>query len=289
MMVECFARRIMIPFQGVLQVIRVGAGEAESTDGRNWVLYAAHPDILAHSGLSEVRFGTWSVEQGLRRAQVRGTAAGCLIERIGEPLLGALEAFAGQAPFPLQDSLECWLLDEHTREPLVLIDSLMPEEQIPPVEQPRWLPGQAARVGFADLDELERMISQRAGKRPQAVWFERDAHGAGKGPECVHFAETFFPRLLLTTRWPEARQRHMAELFIDWWAPALLQLHHLRDRERARLERAAAQRASVLARLFRLYPKTLDERLIRVARVRACMEASTETVAHYEEPFLWAE
>lgn len=69
----------------------------------------------------------------------------------------------------------------------------------------------------------------------------------------------------------------------------MLQLHHISDHERARLERAAAQRASVLARLFRLYPKTLDERLIRVARVRACMEASTETVAHYEEPFLWAE
>lgn len=51
----------------------------------------------------------------------------------------------------------------------------------------------------------------------------------------------------------------------------------------------AARRASVLARLFRLYPKTLDERLIRVARVQAYMQASQETAAHYEEPFLWAE
>ena len=289
MMVECFARRIMTPFQGVLQVIRVGAGEAESTDGQNWVLYAAHPDILAHSGLSEVRFGTWSSDQGLRRAQVRGTAAGSLIERIGEPLLGALEAFAWQAPFPLQDCLECWLLDGRTCEPLVLIDSRMPEETLPPVEQPRWLPGQAARAEFAELAELEQMISQRAGRRPQAVWFERDAHGAGTGPGHSRFAEAFFPRLLLTTRWPEAGQRRLAESFIDWWAPALLQLLHLKDRERARLEHAAARRASVLARLFRLYPKTLDERLIRVARVQACMQASTETVAHYEEPFLWAE
>ncbi|MGB5774468.1 MAG: hypothetical protein WBP89_07375, partial [Sedimenticolaceae bacterium] len=119
MMVECFARRIMAPFQGVLQVIRVGAGEAESTDGVHWVLYAAHPDILAHSGLSEVRFGTWSVDTGLRRAMVRGTAAGNLIEYIGEPLIGALEAFAGQVPFALHDHLECWLLDAQTREPLV--------------------------------------------------------------------------------------------------------------------------------------------------------------------------
>ena len=68
MMVECLARRIMAPFQGVLQIIRVGAGEAESKDGVHWILYAAHPDILAHSGLSEVRFGTWSADTGLRRA-----------------------------------------------------------------------------------------------------------------------------------------------------------------------------------------------------------------------------
>jgi hypothetical protein len=290
MIVECFARRIMVPFQGVLQVICVGAGEAESTDGQHWILYAAHPDILAHSGLSEVRFGTWSSDEGLLRAHVRGTAAGHLIEDIGQRLIGALEAFSPQAPFPLQDRHECWLLDEQTEEPLVLIDSRIPGEAIPPAEQqPHWLPGQAARAEFSALDELETMIRQRAGRRPQAAWFERDAEGGGTGEGRRRFAEAYFPRLLLTTRWPQAHQRRLAESFINWWAPALLQLQHLRDRERARLEQAAARRASVTARLFRLYPKTLDDRLIRVARVQACMQASTETAAHYEEPFLWAE
>ena len=290
MIVECFARRIMVPFQGVLQVIRVGAGEAESTDGRNWILYAAHPDILAHSGLSEVRFGTWSAAQGLRRAQVRGTAAGDLIERIGEPLIGALEAFAVQAPFPLLDRLECWLLDACSAEPLVLIDSRMPGEPIPPLErQPRWLPGQAARSEFSDLDELEEMLARRAGARPRGVWFERQGNGAATGLEGDRFGASFFPRLLLTTQWPEPRQRRLAESFIDWWAPALLQLQHLSDVERSRLERAAAKRAGALARLFRLYPKTLDERLIRVARVQARMQRSQEAEAHYEEPFVWAE
>jgi len=177
-----------------------------------------------------------------------------------------------------------------TLEPVILVDSRIPGEPVPPMEQqPRWLPGQAARAEFSGLDELERMISRRTGRRPQAVWFERDEAGAGKGPGHSRFAEPYFPRLLLTTHWPEPGQRRLAESFIDWWAPALLQLQHLRDRERARLEQAAARRASVLARLFRLYPKTLDERLIRVARVQACMQASTETPAHYEEPFLWAE
>jgi hypothetical protein len=289
MMVECFARRIMAPFQGVLQVIRVGAGEAESTDGVHWVLYAAHPNILAHSGLSEVRFGTWSVDTGLRRAMVRGTAAGHLIERIGEALIGALEAFAGQVPFVLHDRHECWLLDAKTREPLVLLDSLLPDDPIPLAEVPRWLPGQAARDEFADLAELEQMIQRRAGRRPAAVWFERDPEAVAQGSQRRREAEALFPRFLLTTQWPEVRQRRIAEAFIAWWAPALLQLHHLSDPERLRLEQAAVQRAGALARLFRLYPKTVNEHLIRVARVQARLQASQCSKAHYQEPFLWSE
>ena len=289
MIVECLARRIMAPFQGVLQIIRVGAGEAESVDGVNWVLYAAHPDILAHSGLSEVRFGTWSAGQGLRRAMVRGTAAGGLIERIGQPLIGALQAFADQAPFPLHDRLEYWLLDADTREPLVLIDSLLPDEALPPAEPTNWLPGKAAHDEFAGLEALQGMITERAGRRPEAAWFERDAAGGGRDADGASYPATHFPRLLLTTQWPERRQRRLASAFIDWWAPALLQLQHLDDAERGMLERAAARRAPALARLFRLYPKIMDEGLIRVARVQARMQASKTHAAHYEEPFLWLE
>ena len=289
MIVDCFARRIMAPFQGVLQVIRVGAGEAESTDGVHWVLYVAHPDILSHSGLSEVRFGTWSAATGLRRAVVRGTAAGSLIERIGQPLIGALEAFAAQAPFPLLDRLEYWLVDEVSQAPLVLIDTRLPDEPVPPAEPAHWLPGQAARAEFAELEALERMLRQRAGRRPSALWFERDEAGGGYDAARRHHPAAHFPRLLLTTVWPEPRQRRRARAFIDWWAPALLQLHHLSDPERSVLERAAARRAAALARLYRLYPKTLDERLIRVARVQARMQAAGVAGGRYEEPFLWQE
>ena len=226
----------------------------------------------------------------MRRAQVRGTAAGDLIERIGEPLIGALEAFAAQVPFPLQDSHECWLLDERTGDPLVLIDTRLPSEPIPPAERlPRWLPGQAARAGFPDLDRLEAMVAQRAGKRPQGVWFRRSPDGSAATEGEDQVTADNFPRLLLTSRWARARQRGLARAFVDWWAPALLQLQHLDDRERAGLERAAVRRAGVLARLYRLYPKILDQRLIRVARVQARVQGAAQTGARYTEPFLWAE
>lgn len=289
MIVDCFARRIMAPFQGVLQVIRVGAGEAESVDGVNWILYAAHPDILAHSGLSEVRFGTWSARHGLRRAQVRGTAAGDLIEQIGEPLIDALQAFAAQIPFPLQDHREYWLIDAQTGEPLVLLDTRLTDESMPPSELTTWLPGQAARDSFADIDALERQIAQRAGRRPCAKWFERDTRGDAIDSDACRYPAAQFPRMLLTTSWPQSSQRRLARAFIEWWAPALLQLQHLNDSERGALEPVAARRAAVMARLFRLYPKSIDPQLLQVARVQARIQAGTNPTAHYEEPFLWLE
>lgn len=289
MIVDCFARRIMSPFQGVLQVVRVGAGEAESTDGRHWVLYAAHPDILAHSGLSEVRFGTWSTKEGLRRSMVRGSAAGDLIEQIGQPLIGALEAFSDQAPFPLQDIREYWLLDAINREPLVLVDTLLHDEKVPPAESPRWLPGQAARAEFTQLPLLEALLAERAGRHPEGMWFKRDAQGGGRCAGGVVYPAEHFPRLMLKTDWPDATHRRLAESFIEWWAPALLQLHHLVDSERSALERSAAKRAEATARLFRLYPKMIDEGVIRVARVQARMQRSHNASAHYEEPFIWSE
>jgi hypothetical protein len=290
MIVDCFARRILAPFQGVLQVVRVGDGEAESTDGLNWVLYAAHPDILAHSGLSEVRFGTWSRAGGLRRAMVRGTAAGGLVERIGQPLIGALEAFADQVPFPLRDHQECWLLDGDSGEPLVLLDSRLPGESMPVQSAPSWLPGQAAREGFADLAGLEAALARRAGRRAQAAWFLRQADGSALGPDRRRLPASLFPRLLLTTRWSEPCERRLAEGMIDWWAPALLQLQHLDAGERTRLERAAARRALVLERLFRLYPQVLDPVTLRAARVQARMQSSPgSSGAHYTEPFHWSE
>jgi hypothetical protein len=289
MLVDCFARRILAPFQGVLQVVRVGSGEAESTDGLNWVLYAAHPDILAHSGLSEVRFGTWTRDAGLRRAMVRGTANGRLVEQIGEALVASLGECAPEVPFTLRDHHECWLLDAETGAPLVLLDSRLPGEPMPPPETPRWLPGQAARHGFAGLAELEDLLQRRAGPRPRAAWFTRHPDGSAAGPENGRLPAGDFPRLLLTTHWPSARGRRLAEGMIAWWAPALLQLQHLDDCERAALEQAAVNRAGTLERLVRLYPRIIDPVPLRAARVKARLLAGGVGTAHYTEPFHWSE
>ncbi len=126
------------------------------------------------------------------------------------------------------------------------------------------------------------MIARRAGRRPVAEWFERDAARQ-------RYPAARFPRFMLTRRWPEPGQRRLAAAFIDWWAAAPLQLQHLTDSGRATLEAAAARRATLLARLYRLYPKLLDERLIRVARVQARMQASNATIGRYAEPFVWSE
>ena len=56
---RCHGSRILSPFHGTLHTISVEHGDAETTDGVHWVLYVAHDKIVAHTGLSEVRYGTW--------------------------------------------------------------------------------------------------------------------------------------------------------------------------------------------------------------------------------------
>lgn len=144
--------------------------------------------------------------------------------------------------------------------------------------------GEAARREFVGLTEREAGIVRCAGRKPRAAWFEREPNGAGIDRDGKRYPKEWFPRFLLTTHWSERALRCLADAFIDWTAPALLQLSHFDDTERADLECAVAQRVGVSARLFRLYPKTLDARLVRIARVQATIQDE----AHHEEPFLWS-
>ena len=72
--VECFARRLMAPFQAFCR--SSAAGEAAEHRRRQLGAVCAHLTSFRPPGLSEVRFGTWTGDFGLRRAMVRGTAAG---------------------------------------------------------------------------------------------------------------------------------------------------------------------------------------------------------------------
>ncbi len=109
--VKTYSRRLLAPFHGMLQVVEVHGGAAETSDGRQWKLYVADEAIVSHTGLSEIQYGSWTANCGRARARVRGTCCSNLIEETGERLITALESHAARVPFPARDFHELWLLD----------------------------------------------------------------------------------------------------------------------------------------------------------------------------------
>ena len=121
--VKRYAQRLLNPFHGVMQVIAIEHAEAESTDGINWILYVSHEDIVSHTGMSEIRYGSWNQQDGLQLSRVRGTETSNIIDTVGEKIAAAVEIYASTIPFPLNDRYECWLLTEDGK-PLALLDTV---------------------------------------------------------------------------------------------------------------------------------------------------------------------
>jgi hypothetical protein len=277
---------MLAPFQGLLQVVRIDGGDAESTDGRHWVLYVAHPDITTHTGLSELRYGDWSAEQGLHRAVVRGTQHSSLIEQIGERLVAALEQHASQVPFELADRHECWLMDQQGERPLVLIGSTLRADGRALYDSPRWQPGSAALQSFPGIDDLQSWVAERAGPRPKALWIERQPDAGGIAGD-TRFDLADLPWSGFCERW-EAQRQALVERYLDWLAPILLQLPQLSTSRRQHYEAQALARPKLVEKLHRLYPAVIDRTRLNTALVAARL-IEERPVQHYEEPFYWPE
>lgn len=287
--IKTYSRRLLSPFHGMLQVVEVPGGAAESSDGLTWKLYVADDAIVSHTGLSEIQYGSWSLRAGSVRSRVRGTFSSSLIEETGERLIEALEQGGDRAPFPACDHHELWLLDADDRTPLALLESATDVSSRCLFEAPRWMPGGAAKAdfasGFGDAAALADLFSRTAGKRPQAVWVERDSSGDGKTDDGTLIPAALFPKLFLRTEWSEPEDAGLVREFLRWQAPWLLQLFELDPGTRAWLERAAWARPVATNKVFRLYPLVLDREGLRITRVKArFMEESPRGEAP-TEPF----
>jgi hypothetical protein len=105
---------------------------------------------------------------------------------------------------------------------------------------------------------LERLVNERAGKRPRARWIRRREG----------LTETF-PACLVREDWENEEDRHLCERYIERQAPRLLMLHGLSRSDRLRLESYARENALEVERFFRLYPEVADEKLMSAIRVEA--------------------
>lgn len=320
--VECYAQRLLNPFRGVAQVIRHAAAEAVSTDGVHWDIYVSNSALL--SGLeqqgqgqaiqiSDIRYGGWSADQGLKRGPLYPSEDFRQMEAMGAVVYAHLLKVHDQVPFPFRDSLELWLLDE-SGAPLALLDSAVHDREGHAEPLPRWHAGYTAEARFhspamerlagAGADNaaarLTRYVNDRAGPRPAAQWFRRREDGSGDAGQGVNLAAGWvgrrlpaanFPAWLLADAGGDAAHQALLDDYRDWLAPCLLLLWDLADADRARLEQRARLRAEEVCRLRRLYPRVLDPGFINAARVQArlCGSAAARQPAEDHLPTYYIE
>lgn len=289
MQYRTYSRRILCPFHGMLQVLAIDGGIAESTDGFNWRLYVADERLVSHTGLSEVRYGTWNPNEGRERSKVRGTSPARLIEETGEKLITALKECTRHVPFAPADSYEYWLLDASGKTPLALLDSALEGDERIDERTPRWHPGAAAKREFSSdkgsAEDLTALLLQAAGPSATGVWVQRCPSGDGKTSNGEHFHAQWLPKTMLRMNWKDANQSRLVKDFVAWQAPWLLQLDGIEAETRSWLEQAAWKRPKETSRVYRLFPLVMDKKGLIATRIKAQLIGQSHKPDSVAEPF----
>jgi hypothetical protein len=301
MQLECYAQRLLNPFRGVMNIITYQGAEAVTTDGVHWDIYVRDTELvqdLANSSrvqTSDIRYGSWSAEQGLKRGALYPSDDFKVLEHRGAIVYEYLIKQHRRVPFPLRDSFELWLLDSEDQ-PLALLHSAVREEDVELDCHIDWRAGQECHRNFssAAMQVLERNVeaprsagayltrhvNMRAGAAPQAQWFRRTSDRRGEGLQGINLAPHLcgrrlaadaFPRYFLREDDSSAAHRRLIQDFLAWQAPWLLLLQNLSRTTRSRLEQLARTRALAVDKHYALYPEIVDEDALNVARVEAAL------------------
>ncbi len=305
MRVRSYAQRLLNPFRGVMNIIECQGAEAVTTDGRHWDIYVRDTALVADIAnghrvqTSDIRYGSWSLQDGLKRGAIYPSEDFKVLEHRGALVYEYLRKHHADVPFPLEDRIELWLLDE-AKQPLALLDSAVSEQDIELDCHIDWRAGRECHRKFhspvmavlldttqpqtSAAEYLTRYINRRAGERPQAQWFRRTADGSAEGLKGINLdndlqyrtlPETVFPVYFLSENNASARHRRLIGDFIAWQAPYLLLLQTLDLATRRRFEQLATARALSVEKQYRLYPVILDEAAVKAARVEAALRRNT--------------
>lgn len=306
MSIECYAQRLLNPFRGVVHTIRYKSAEAVTTDGVEWDIYVANDALLDGLGragkraqISDIRYGHWSAEKGLKRGPLYPSDDFLRLEEMGAVVYEHLLQVHRDVPFRFRDQFELWLLDRNDQ-PLALLHSVRNDSETdtrPPLD---WRAGIAAQEKFRSdavpgLDEpagvyLTRYVNALAGSSVQ--WFRRSDDGAGLGLHLIRGDDSLhgrvleaesFPLLFISTAEMDATHCRLVRDYHAWQAPWMLQLEHLDSATRSELESHARQQAEMLDRHYRLYPEVIDRMMLQAARVEAALLRSQPEKRQGEE------
>jgi len=297
MQIECYAQRLLNPFRGVVHTIRFQSAEAVTTDGIEWDIYVANDALLDGLGragkraqISDIRYGHWSAEKGLKRGPLYPSDDFKRLEEMGAVVYEHLLKVHREVPFAFRDQFELWLLDRNAQ-PLALLHSVRTHSETdtrPPLD---WRAGMAAHEHYqseaiADLAEsagayLTRHVNSLASGVVQ--WFCRTDDGAGLGLHTLNGGEPLrgrvleadaFPPLFIATTGMDAPHTRLVHDYHAWQAPWMLLLPHLDRATRSALETCACQQAESVEKHCRLYPEVIDRAALQAARVEAALVRS---------------
>ncbi len=297
MQIECYAQRLLNPFRGVVHTIRFQSAEAVTTDGVEWDIYVANDALLDGLGragkraqISDIRYGHWSAEKGLKRGPLFPSDDFRRLEDMGAVVYEHLLRVHREVPFRFRDLFELWLLDKRGQ-PLALLHSVCADSETdtrPPLD---WRAGMAAQERFrsaavADPNEpaaacLTGYVNSLASGVAQ--WFRRADDGAGLGLHTLKGGDALrgrlletdaFPPLFIATAGMDAAHTRLVNDYHAWQAPWMLLLPQLDLATRTALEACACRQAELIERYYRLYPEVIDRTALQAARVEAALVRS---------------
>ena len=294
MSIVCYAQRLLNPFRGVVNVIKYQSAEAVTMDGVHWDIYVANEALSAglkgKAQISDIRYGSWSEQEGLKRGPIYPSDDFKRMEMRGHIVYEYLRQHHRDVPFGFADAFELWLLDA-ARKPLALIHSALSAEEMTADVPRQWRAGFAAEEQFrsAAADETESSAAALGSHVNRRVaswqWIARNESGGGMGMTGGHgseqgerFAPKDFPALFLAVDETDDRYSSLVKDYLNWQAPWLLLLDTLSEEERRAMELCARARAAEMAKQHRLYPAVVDPAQIKAALVEMVLREKQSSI-----------
>lgn len=267
-MIKTFSKKLLPPYSGQVQVAESDKYRALTVDGQIWEIQYVNRSHVRVATLTTKEIKTYADNPSLMAEEI-----------VDDQIIDMLSFLAGVTlPFPATDIYEYWLLDAAEEKPLALVFSCTDTSQIEKFPaRAEWtaLPAAVMPVGKTNQEEkdqappvnyrLELLVSERAGSRKKATWFNRREHD-----------DRDFPPCMVREDWPESISQELCQRYIQRQAPRLLMLHGLDADNRKRLETHCRPHSMEVARFSPLYPQIIDEGLINSLRVEARLRSATE-------------
>lgn len=296
--IRCYSQRLLNPFRGVMNIIEYADAEAVTLDGINWDIYVRNSELALdlenrnRVQTSDIRYGSWSEKDGLKRGSIYPSDDFRVLENRGAIVYEYLLEHHQDVPFTFEDRYELWLLDENNR-PFALLDSKVNAQDIELDVLINWKAGIACSKSFntelwPDIcteseifncvaEYLNHYVNSFSGIEPSAQWFYRNnricsgLQGVNLDKQLEHrqLDCNEFPELFISMNYHDNNHKKLMNDFLNWQAPFILLLRNIDNIDREYFEGKARNQALVMDKIYKLYPKIINETLLNAARVEA--------------------